>query len=97
MGAEVGLPRTYGYGAAMGAWALDYLEYWAGHGGFLRHLKTSFRASCYEGDVTFVDAEVVAKQADSAWGGPLVTVRLTMTNQDGEVLVTGVGDVEIQL
>jgi acyl dehydratase len=94
-GAEIGVPRAYGYGATMGAWATDYLGYWAGHDGMLRHTKLSFRDPAFEGDVTFVDGEVTAKQPESAWGVPLVAVKLQMTNQDGTVLVDGYGEVEL--
>jgi acyl dehydratase len=94
-GAEIGVPRAYGYGATMGAWATDYLAHWAGHDGMVRHTKLSFRGPAFEGDVTFVDGEVTAKQPESAWGVPLVAVKLQMTNQDGTVLVDGYGEVEL--
>lgn len=38
-----GMARAYGYGATMGAWVTDYLAYWAGHDGFVRHTKAAFR------------------------------------------------------
>jgi acyl dehydratase len=94
-GAEIGVPRAYGYGATMGAWATDYLAHWAGHDGMVRHTKLSFRGPAFEGDVTFVDGEVTAKQPESAWGVPLIAVKLQMTNQDGGVLVDGYGEVEL--
>ena len=36
---EVGMARAYGYGATMGAWCTDYLAYWAGHDGMVRHSR----------------------------------------------------------
>ncbi|MCK9932505.1 MaoC family dehydratase N-terminal domain-containing protein [Frankia sp. Mgl5] len=92
---EVGMPRAYGYGATMGAWCTDYLSYWAGHDGLVRHTKSSFRGPAFEGDVTYFDAEVVAKEEESAWGVPLVHVKLRLTNQDGGVLVTCTAEVEL--
>ena len=80
---EVGMARAYGYGATMGAWCTDYLAYWAGHDGMVRHGKSDFRGPAFEGDVTYFDAEVVDKQEQSAWGVPLVQVKLRLTNQDG--------------
>ena len=94
---EIGMPRAYGYGATMGGWANDTLAYWAGHDGMVRHSKMQFRGPAFEGDVTYVDGEVTGKEPESAWGMPLVTIKLTMTNQDGTVLVDGVGEVEVPL
>ena len=53
---EIGMFRAYGYGATMGAWTHDYVAYWAGHDGYVRHSKSQFRAPAFEGDVTYVDA-----------------------------------------
>ena len=92
---QIGMARAYGYGATMGAWALDYLGFWAGHEGMVRHSKASFRGPAFEGDVTFVQGEVTGKQEMSEWGMPLVSVQLQMTNQDGAVLVDGVAEVEL--
>ena len=55
---EVGMARAYGYGATMGAWCTDYLAYWAGHDGMVRHSKADFRGPAFEGDVTYFDAEI---------------------------------------
>ena len=92
---EVGMPRAYGYGATMGAWCTDYLAYWAGHDGMVRHSKADFRGPAFEGDVTYFDAEVVGRYAESAWGVPLVQVKLRLTNQDGGVLVDCTAEVEL--
>jgi acyl dehydratase len=96
-GAQIGIPRAYGYGATMGAWALDYLGFWAGNEGLVRHSKMQFRGPSFEGDVTYVDGEVCAREADSAFGVPLVSVKVRMTNQEGVVLVDGVAEVELPL
>ena len=96
-GSELGLPRVYGYGATMGAWSIDTLAYWAGHDGLVRHSNVSFRAPYFEGDVTYVDGEVIGKDANSSWGVPLVQVALRMTNQDGTLLVDGTAEVELPL
>ena len=48
-----------------------------------------------EGDVSFLDAEVTGKTAESAWGSPIVTLQVRMTNQDGLLLTDGVVDVEL--
>jgi acyl dehydratase len=92
---EVGMARAYGYGATMGAWCTDYLAYWAGDEGFVRHSRAAFRGPAFEGDVTYFDAEIVGKEPESAWGVPLVRVKLTLANQDGGVLVDCTAEVEL--
>ena len=92
---EIGMARAYGYGATMGAWVTDYLAYWAGNDGYVRHVKSSFRGPAFEGDVTFFDAEVVAAQGESAWGVPLVQVKVRLANQDGGVIVDATAEVEL--
>jgi acyl dehydratase len=91
----VGMARAYGYGATMQAWVTDYLAYWAGSDGYVRYCKSDFRGPAFEGDVTFFDAEVTAKNPESAWGVPLVSVKVRLTNQDGGVLVDAKADVEL--
>jgi acyl dehydratase len=92
---QIGMPRAYGYGATMGAWVTDYVAYWAGHDGFVRYSNTQFRTPAYEGDVTYLQAEVIERQEESPWGGPLIRLGVQMTNQDGAILATGKVDVEL--
>ena len=94
---EVGMARAYGYGATMGAWCTDYLAYWAGHDGLVRHTKADFRGPAFEGDVTYFDAEVIGKEPESTWGVPLIQVKLRLTNQEGVELVTCTAEVELPL
>ncbi|MEU5840353.1 MaoC family dehydratase N-terminal domain-containing protein [Rhodococcus sp. NPDC047139] len=94
---EVGMARAYGYGATMGAWCTDFLANWAGHDGMVRHIKSDFRGPAFEGDVTYFDAEVVGKETDTTWGVPLVQIKLRLTNQDGNVLVSSTAEVELPL
>jgi len=57
----------------------------------------SFRNPAFEGDITYMDGEVTGKQAESAWGVPLVAVKVTMSNQDGAILAEGPAEVEVPL
>jgi acyl dehydratase len=91
------MARAYGYGATMGAWCTDFLANWAGHDGMVRHIKSDFRGPAFEGDVTYFDAEVVGKETDTTWGVPLVQIKLRLTNQDGNVLVSSTAEVELPL
>jgi acyl dehydratase len=94
---EVGMARAYGYGATMGAWCTDYLAYWAGHDGMVRHSRATFRGPAFEGDVTYFDAEIIGKEAESAWGVPLAQVKLRLTDQNGGVVVDCTAEVEVPL
>jgi acyl dehydratase len=94
---EVGMARAYGYGATMGAWCTDFLANWAGHEGMVRHTKADFRGPAFEGDVTYFDAEIIDKQAESTWGVPLVQIKLKLTDQNGVTLVSCIAEVELPL
>jgi acyl dehydratase len=94
---EIGMARAYGYGATMGAWNTDYLAYWAGNDGMVRHTKAIFRGPAFEGDVTFFEGEVTAKEPNSVWGTPLVTVKVRLTTQDGAAVVESTNEVELPL
>jgi acyl dehydratase len=92
---KIGMSRAYGYGVTMCGWVTDYVAFWAGHDGFIRYSNTSLRAPAYEGDVTYLEAKVTGKQAESAWGEPLVSLQVKMTNQDGVVLAGASVDVQL--
>jgi len=92
---EIGMFRAYGYGATMGAWTHDYVAFWAGNDGYIRHSKSQFRGPAFEGDVTWFEGEVTGKNANSAYGMPTVDVAVTLSNQDGDELV--VATLEVQL
>ena len=92
---EIGMHRAYGYGATMAAWNTDYLALWAGHDGMVRHAKSEFRSPAFEGDVTYMDGEVIEKIEQSEWGVPLVRIKVRMTNQDGKTVVTSINEVEL--
>jgi acyl dehydratase len=87
--------RAYGYGATMGAWIHDYVAFWAGHDGYIRHSKSQFRAPAFEGDVTYFEARVAAKTEQSAFGMPTVALETKLANQDGAVLVNATLEVEL--
>jgi len=91
----IGMPRAYGYGASMGAWVLDYVAHWAGDRGLVRHSAVQYRFPAFEGDVTFLDAEVTAKRDEPLLGARLVTLDLTMSTQDGAVMAKGPVEVEL--
>jgi len=91
----IGMPRGYGYGASMGAWVLDYIGYWAGARGFVRHSKVQYRFPPFEGDATLIDGEVTDVRVEDLLAVPVATIKVTLTNQDGNVLAAG--NVEVEL
>ncbi len=90
----IGMPRSYGYGASMGAWILDYLAGWAGEWGLVVHSNCSYRGPAFTGDITIMTAEVIDKLTDEQ-GRNLVQVNVRMTNQLGTVLATAKAEVEL--
>jgi acyl dehydratase len=91
----VGLPRHYGFGTSMGTWALDYLAYWAGDAGFIRHSNMVYRSPVFEGDVAFLQGEVTGHRVEPAIGALLVTVRINLTSQDKLLLAQGEAQVQL--
>jgi len=92
---NIGMGGAYGYGASMNAWFLDYVAYWAGHGGYIWHSKSQFRSPAFEGDVTYLDGEVVDRIEQSPHGMPVVQVKVRQTTQDGDVILSGTAEVEL--
>lgn len=92
---NVGMGGAYGYGASMNAWFLDTIAYWAGQDGYIWHSKTQFRSPAFEGDVTFIDAEVIDRIEASPYGFPVVQVQLKMSTQNGDVILTGKAEVQL--
>jgi acyl dehydratase len=92
---NIGMGGAYGYGSSMNAWFVDYVAYWAGHNGFIRHARCQFRSPAFEGDVTYLDGEVVEKIDHAAFGMPVAVVKVRQTTQDGDVILSGTAEVEL--
>ena len=92
----IGIPRSYGYGSSMGAWTLDYAQYWAGDRGFVRHAKIDYRSPVFEDDVALIDGEVQEIRYEPVLGCELAVVRIRMTNQDGVVLASGYFEAQLE-
>jgi hypothetical protein len=92
---KIGMGGAYGYGASMGAWFHDTLAYWAGHQGWIWHSVTQFRSPAFEGDVTWIDGEVIDKMDKSPYDVPVVLVQVKMTTQTGEIILTGKAEVQL--
>jgi acyl dehydratase len=94
---KIGMGGAYGYGASMNAWFHDTIAYWAGHQGYIWHSATQFRSPAFEGDVTYIDGEVIDKIEESTQGFPLVKLQLKMSTQEGEVILSGKAEVGLPL
>lgn len=92
---KVGMGGAYGYGASMNAWFHDTIAYWAGNDGWIWHSQTQFRSPAFEGDVTYVDGEVIEKIDVSPYGFPVAKVSVKMTTQEGEIILTGKAEVQL--
>jgi hypothetical protein len=90
----VGMPRTYGYGASMGTWILDYLAGWAGEWGFIVHSNCAYRGPAFTGDITISNATVTGKLVDDQ-GRSIVQVDFKMTNQLGTTMATAAAEIEL--
>ncbi|MET0240142.1 MAG: MaoC family dehydratase N-terminal domain-containing protein [Sphingobium sp.] len=91
---RIGMPRSYGYGASMGAWVTDYLAGWAGEHGRVVHSIANYRGPALSGDITIQTAEVVDKTVD-ADGRHLIHVKHKMANQKGTTMCTGTAEISL--
>jgi len=91
----IGMPRSYGYGASMGAWILDYLANWAGEWSDIVHSRMQFRSPALVGDITYLNGEVLEVEEEESSGQPLATVQVTMTTQDGSIMANGTAELRL--
>jgi hypothetical protein len=90
----IGMPRTYGYGASMGAWVLDYLAGWAGEWGHVVHCNAQYRGPAFTGDITIMTGEVIDRTTD-AEGCNMVQISSKMANQHGTTMATAKAEIEL--
>jgi hypothetical protein len=91
---KIGMPRSYGYGASMGAWVTDYLSGWAGEHGFVVHSAANYRGPALSGDITIQTGEITKKTVDEE-GRHVVQVKCLMANQKGTVMCTATAEVQL--
>ena len=90
----IGMPRSYGYGATMGAWIMDYLSNWVGEHGWVIHSDMKYTGPAHTGDATYIDGEVTGVDHTRP-DGPVANVAVRMTTQTGALMAKG--DAQIQL
>ena len=89
----VGAPGAYDYGPERCSWLTHHLTNWMGDDGFLRRATCKIRRHKPEGDLLFIDGNVVRKFEEA--GRHLVEIEQSAQNQDGELSVLGTGIVEL--
>ncbi len=89
----IGMPRSYGYGATMGAWILDYLANWGGEHSFVTHTNMKYTGPAHTGDATFLNGEVTELSQDEESGQPIASVKVKMTTQKDVLMATGTAQV----
>jgi hypothetical protein len=90
----IGMSRSYGYGASMGAWITDYFAGWAGEWGMVVHSNCAYRGPALTGDITVMTGTVLSKSVD-AEGRSLVHVDCRMSNQAGTVMATAKAEIQL--
>ena len=91
---KIGMPRSYGYGASMGAWVTDYLSGWAGEHGLVLHSAANYRGPALSGDITIQTGEIIKKTIDEE-GRHIVHVKCLMANQKGTIMCTATAEVQL--
>jgi acyl dehydratase len=90
----IGMPRAYGYGSSMGSWILDYIENWAGEGGWTGHLLAQYRNPAFVGDITILTGEVKEIVVPPHGSGrPFVTVDVEMRTQSDAMMAVATAEV----
>lgn len=94
---RIGMPREFGFGFAISAWALDYVANWAGQLGLVVHSDFRNKAPALAGDTTYLSGSVRSVQEDPRCPGEaaVVTVRVELTSQTGTPV--GRGTFEVRL
>jgi hypothetical protein len=89
----VGAPGAYDYGPERCSWLIHHLTNWMGDDGFLRQASCKIRRHNPEGDLLFINGQVVRRFEQD--GRQLVEIEQFAHNQDGELSVLGMGVVEL--
>jgi acyl dehydratase len=90
---KVGTPGAYDYGPERCSWLTHHLTNWQGDAGFLRSSHCQIRRHNPEGDIVFIDGEVIRKFEEN--GRKLVEIKQNAKTQTGETSAFGGGIVEL--
>ena len=89
----VGAPGAYDYGPERCSWLMHHVTNWMGDAGFLRKAKSQIRRHNPEGDVIFIDGEIVRKFEED--GRHLVEISQKAITLNDETSAVGNAIVEL--
>jgi acyl dehydratase len=93
---RIGMPREFGFGYAISAWALDFVTNWAGELGCVTHSSFKNQAPVLAGDATYLTGTVVTVREDPLHReAALVGVDVRLMSQTGTGV--GAGSFEVRL
>lgn len=90
----IGMPRSYGYGASMGAWIIDYLAGWAGEWGEVLHVNSAYRGPALTGEATIMTGTVIDKLTDEA-GRTVIQVDVKTVSHVGSTMATARAEIAL--
>ena len=95
MALMVGAPGAYDYGPERCSWLTHHMTNWMGDTGFLASAHSRIRRHNPEGDLLFIEGQVVGKRMENGRG--LVEISQQAHNQDGAISIVGGGVVALPL
>ena len=95
MALMVGAPGAYDYGPERCSWLTHHMTNWMGDTGFLASAHSRIRRHNPEGDLLFIEGQVVGKRMENGRG--LVEISQQAHNQDGATSIVGGGVVALPL
>ena len=90
---SVGISRSFGFGASVCAWIVDYLAGWAGHDGVVLHHQSRYLSPVLSGDIAILTGVVADAWPDACPGYGAVQVRVTVCNQDDTRLAEAAAEI----
>ncbi|AMO70561.1 FAS1-like dehydratase domain-containing protein [Sphingorhabdus sp. M41] len=90
---EVGTPGAYDYGPERNSWLTHHVTNWMGDDGFLNKHKCQIRRHNPDGDVIFIDGNVIRKYEDG--GKKYVEIQQRAETHRGELSALGTAIVEL--
>ena len=93
MAVEVGTPGAYDYGPERCSWLTHHMTNWIGDDGFLTRHKCQIRRHNPDGDVIFIDGEIVRKFEED--GRKFVEVQQRAETHRGELSAIGTAVAEL--
>lgn len=94
---RLGMPREFGFGFAISAWALDYVANWAGQLGLVVHSEFRNKAPALAGDATYLSGTVRSVRPDELHpdDAAVATIGVELASQTGTPVGSGTFEVRL--